>query len=132
MVAQPAPHSGVVLQKDVANRLLQNDKWDESKLFDPLSLPLLIPAFLPPDLPFAIGLPLAIDIPINDKGKGLYIDDCLFAIPNLGNNLVPAAKAVPLAILCVAHPLDLEPSIPRKPIISEKKLSSLFSSGTED
>lgn len=42
-------------------------------------LQLLVPKCLPPDTPFNEALPLAIDAPINDKGKrNIYTDDSIF------------------------------------------------------
>jgi hypothetical protein len=100
---------------DLANELIQNIQWDEAKLFDPLSISLLTPVFLPPDLLYATGMPLSIDVPINDRGKGdLHIDDCMFTMAHIASNIEWAAKAIPLAINCVARPLD------RKALTSEK------------
>ncbi len=87
-----------------------------------ISLSLLVPKHHPTDTPFTPALPLAVDIPIDDLGKGdIYIDDSIFVTPDIGNNVERVAKAVPLAINTVARPVhDLEP-LPRKSIISQKK-----------
>lgn len=59
---------------DLANELIQNSQWDHTSLFDPLSLQLLVTNRFTLDTNFGQALPLAIEIPINDKGKGdIYI-----------------------------------------------------------
>jgi hypothetical protein len=107
---------------DITNELIHNAAWDDTPLFDNISLSLLVPKRHPPDTPFTPALPLAVDIPIDDLGKGdIYIDDSIFVTPDIGNNVERVAKAVPLAINTVARPVhNLEP-LPRKSIISQKK-----------
>ncbi len=80
------------------------------------------PERLPLDTPYVQALPLAVDIPINDIGKGdIYIDDSIFVCPDLNNSLEQVAKAVPPAINSLARPLvDNEP-LPRICLISMKK-----------
>jgi hypothetical protein len=76
---------------------------------------------MPPDTPFTPFLPLVVNIPINDKGKDdIYIDDTIFVVPDINDNLERGVKAAPLAINTFARPVtQLEP-IPRKPLISMK------------
>jgi hypothetical protein len=88
---------------NLANELIQNSQWDHSTLFDPLSLQLLVPKRLPPDTPFVQALPLAINIPSNNYGKGdIYVDDSIFVCPDLHNNIERVAKTVPLTINSLA------------------------------
>jgi hypothetical protein len=91
-------------------------------VFDPISYQLLVPKRLPPDTPFNDVLPLAIEIPINDKGKGdIYIDDTIFICLDLGNNIERIAKAAPLAFAAITRPLLESEPLPRNSMISEKK-----------
>jgi hypothetical protein len=107
---------------DLANELIQNSQWDHSTFFDPLSLQILVPKRLPPNTPFTPALQLAVNIPVNDKGKGdIYIDDTIFVVPDLNDNLERVAKAAPLAINTIARPVSIYKPIPRKSLISSKK-----------
>ncbi len=79
----------------------------------------MVPKWLPPDTPFTPSLPLSVNMPINNKGKGnIFIDDTIFIIPNINDNLEQAAKAAPLAITTFARPVTQSKLTPRKPIIS--------------
>lgn len=79
----------------------------------------MVPECLPPDTPFTPALPLAVNIPINDKGKGdIFIDNTIFIVPDINDNLARAAKAAPLAINTFARPVSQSEPIPRKPLIS--------------
>jgi hypothetical protein len=107
---------------NLANELIQNSSWSHSALFDPLSNQLLVPHRLPPDTPFGQALPLAVDTPVNDKGKGdIYIDDSIFICCDLHNNTERIAKAVPLAINTITRPVAVSEPLPRKHFISMKK-----------
>ncbi len=107
---------------DIANELIHNSQWNHLTLYDDISLQLMVPKRLPPDLPFQKALQLAVDIPIDDLGKGdIYIDDSIFVTPDIGNNIERVAKAVPLAINTVARPVSHHEPLPRKELISQKK-----------
>jgi hypothetical protein len=107
---------------DIANELIQNSQWNHSSVFDPISSQLLVPKRLPPDTPYEPALPLAINVPINDKGKGdIYIDDSIFICPDLNDNIERIAKAAPLAINSITRPLLKQEPLPRNPMISMKK-----------
>lgn len=107
---------------DIANELIQNSQWDHKKLFDPISLHLSVPKRLPPETPLGHALPLAIEIPENDLGKGnIYIDDSIFVCPDLLNNTDRISRAVPLAINCLARPVSSSEPLDRKSLISMKK-----------
>jgi hypothetical protein len=44
------------------------------------------------------ALPLAVDIPVNNKGNGgIYTNDSIFICPDLKDNIEKIAKAIPLA-----------------------------------
>jgi hypothetical protein len=98
---------------------IQNSLWDHTTFYNPISLQLMVPKWLPPDTPFTPSLPLSVNMPINNKGKGnIFIDDTIFIIPNINDNLEQAAKAAPLAITTFARPVTQSKLTPRKPIIS--------------
>lgn len=109
---------------DLANEVIHNSQWDHSSLYDPLSLQLLVPKRLPPDKHFGQALPLAVAVPVDNKGKGdIYIDDSIFIYPGLYSNIKRIAKAVPLAIIDFARPIfDDEPLPQMKKIMAEVSL----------
>jgi hypothetical protein len=107
---------------DLANEIIQNEAWDHKVLFDALSHQIIVPKRIPPDIPFSAALPLAIDVPFNDKGKGdVFIDDNIFITPDINDNIERVAKAVPLAINTVSRQSHQNEPLPRKPILSMKK-----------
>jgi hypothetical protein len=67
------------------------------RFFDPLSSQLLVPKHLPPNTPFGSTLPLAVEIPAKNKGKGdIYMDDSIFICSEIHDDIEKIAKAVPL------------------------------------
>lgn len=94
---------------NLANELIHNSQSDYTTTFDPMSLPLLVPNRLPPDIPYAPTLPLAIPILPDYLGKGdIYTDDSIFVTPEINNNIEHVAKAVPLTFNAIARPLSPE------------------------
>jgi len=108
---------------DVGNSLLQNDHWNQNELFDPISDELDNPSSLPPDIPFAQARSMSVNIPSNDKGKvDIFIDDSIGVAPDIGDVPKRYLRVIPLAIRTLSRPLSPEDIIPRKDIISIKKL----------
>jgi hypothetical protein len=112
----PCPNLWVCIGQpicDIANELKQNPIWNHLELFDPLSLQVLVPQRLAPNTFFGQALPLAVNIPTNNMGKGdIYIDDSIFICPDLNDNIERIARAVPLAINAIARPLSRNEPLP--------------------
>ncbi len=91
---------------------------------DPLSTQLESPDSLSSDVPFAQTKDLLVNIPRNDIGKvDIYINDTIGIALDNQNNIQCISAVVPLAIHTIARPLDPLDTIPRKEIISLKKIS---------
>jgi hypothetical protein len=84
------------------------------------------PVRLAADTPFAKGRELAVRVLANDKSKcELYLDDGLgTSLDSKGNVSVKrVTRALSLAMLIAARPLDAAEPIPRNQIITKKKIS---------
>ena len=110
---------------DLANHLLQNDKWIHEKYFSHIQDKIPAITTLSDDLPFADAHPLIVDVPCDPRGHAeIYIDDFIVTCVDIGNNTIRANKAVSLAIHVVERPLLPLELIPRKDFISEEKLAA--------
>jgi len=108
---------------DIGNSLLLNQAWDHHSLFDKISDSLDHPLDLPPNTPFHQARDLSVKIPENDAGKiDIFIDDSIGVAPDIGEAPLRVVRAIPLAIRSISRPLSSEEVIPRKDIISLKKL----------
>jgi len=68
---------------------------------------------------------LAVSIPPNNHGKvDIFIDDLIGFAPDLGEVPTRVMRVIPLAIRSLARPVSTQDSIPRKDIISLKKLKA--------
>jgi hypothetical protein len=120
----PGPNLwGVISESiaDISNAILQNNSWNYSTFFDPLSGTIEEPLSLPDDIPLASAKKLSVTLPLNEKG---YIDDNIGVTPDLGDNLLRMKRVIPLAIPTLARPLDKEDILPRKDIVSLKKFKA--------
>jgi len=80
---------------------------------------------LPEPIPFKQTRELSVSIPPNNKGKvDIYIDDSIGVAPALDDIPNRVVSAIPLAIRVISRPLSNSDVIPRKDIISLKKLSA--------
>ncbi len=108
---------------DISNTLIHNEFWDPSSLFDDLSTSLGEPIPLPDTIPFHPAKRFAIDLPINDIGKvDIYIDDSIGIALDANDNSRRVSYSIPLAIHWISRAADSLDPIPRKDIISLKKL----------
>jgi len=124
----PGPNLwGVISESiaDIGNAIQQNDSWNYSTFFDPLSDTIEEPLSLPDDIPLASTKKLSVTLPLNEKGYiDMYIDDNIGVTPDLGDNLLRMKRVIPLAIRTLARPLDEEDILPRKDIVSLKKFKA--------
>jgi hypothetical protein len=110
---------------DICNSLLLNSHWDHSTLFDPISDTIDIPLPLADEIPFHLARDLAVSIPPNNHGKvDIFIDDSIGVAPDLGEVPTQVMHVIPLAIRSLARLASIQESIPRKDIISLKKLKA--------
>jgi hypothetical protein len=108
---------------DISNVLIKNKFWDPNKVFDPLSTTLPPPSSLPEDNPFHPARELVVLLPIDYKGKtDVYLDDTIGIAPDLNDSVTRVSHAILLAIHTLARPTNGNDTIPRKDIISIKKL----------
>ena len=108
---------------DLANDLLQCPEWDPNELYNPVQSQLPPPKFEDDDVPFAPGLELAVDLPINNLGfVDVFIDDTITAIPDIGNNVDRGEGAALLAMHIIGRPCDDDEALPRKDLTSLSKL----------
>jgi hypothetical protein len=108
---------------DLWNMLIQNPHWNHNLFFDPLSNSIDPPFLEFDEVPFTESKELSVTIPDNDLGKAdIYIDDNI--VISLEENSERACSAATLAIHTFARPLNQNDKIPRKEIISLKKICS--------
>jgi hypothetical protein len=108
---------------DIGNTLLLNDEWDHQTTFDKISDQIEKPLSLPDSMDFHQSRDLAVQLPKNDCGKiDIFIDDSIGVAPDLGSIPIRVIRAIPLAIRTLARPLSEQDILPRKYIISLKKL----------
>jgi len=106
---------------DVGNVLLQKESWNHNEMFEPISSTWCscIPSNFNP-LPPSPGL---ISSNSYDNGKvDIYIDDSIEITPELGDAPSRVVRAIPLAFHSLSWPPSVHDIIPRKDIISLKKL----------
>jgi hypothetical protein len=110
---------------DLCNSLLGNSHWDHDSLYDKSSDKLESPLPLSENIPFQSAKELAVHLHPNDGGKvDIFIDDSIGVAPDLGNVPNRVIRAIPLAIRTLARPSSHQDFIPRKDIISLKKLKA--------
>jgi hypothetical protein len=62
-------------------------------------------------------------LPVDDEGKAdIYLDDTIGIAPDINNNVQRVCYAIPLAIHTLARPTHNNDTLPRRDIISVKKL----------
>jgi hypothetical protein len=108
---------------DIGNTIIHNYNWNPHDLHDPLSRTLDDPTPLPENIAFHPAKSLAVDIPINDIGKvNIYMDDSIGIALDDKDNTTRVSYTIPLAIHTLAREENSLDPIPRKDIISLKKL----------
>jgi hypothetical protein len=110
---------------DIGNTLLQNEHWDHTVLFDPISNSKESPLSLPDSVPFKSSRELSVQLPANDSGRiDVFIDDSIGIAPAIDDIPTRVVRAIPLAIRTLARPASDQDIVPRKDIISIKKLKA--------
>jgi hypothetical protein len=74
-------------------------------------------------IPFTKARELSVLVPQNDNGNiDIYIDDSIGIAPDIGDTPSRVSRAIPLAIWMLSRPLSDNDVIPRRDMISLKKL----------
>ena len=106
---------------------MHNDKWNPYKLHGRNQHIVPPPKFLDDQIPFAEGLELIVDIPIDpQRTMDVYIDDLVSLVVNVEgtDNLVRCDRAPLLGIDIVLRPLNPTEPIPRKIMEAMNKFES--------
>lgn len=98
---------------DLANDLIQCERWDHRKLSSP-NQHLIKPAiYLDAAIPFKPAKELAVNLPMNNKGSmDVYINDMLPICHDIGDNAEQCAAAVLLALHIMGLPVHPNEPIP--------------------
>jgi hypothetical protein len=124
----PCPYEwGVISESicDLANALLQDEKWDPLTLSAPTTLPPR--KTMDDDIPFGIGRKLIVDIPVDPRGTiDCYIDDTIGLTVDTEEPNTPSRidHAITLAIHATSRPLHQHETIPRDEMISDQKFEA--------
>jgi hypothetical protein len=79
----------------------------------------------PTACPFKSARELSVQLPANDSGRiGIFIDDSISIAPAIYDIPTRVVRAIPLAIRTLARPASNQDVVPRKDIISIKKLQA--------
>jgi hypothetical protein len=106
---------------DLANDLGHNPGWDPTVHFSPHSDKLPSePILEPPSVPFAIAVPLSVDLPVDDEPKTeVYIDDLFNCF--LLRHLVKGGRILPFVLHLLGRPTHPGDAITRDDILSISK-----------
>jgi hypothetical protein len=125
----PGPFEFCVVSKTICNliiAIMHNESWNPFKLC--VKNQHLVPLPKLDDLiPFAGGLELVVDIPINPQGTAdIYIDNLISLTVDFkeSENLLRCDRAPLLAMDMCVHPVDPEEPIPCKIMEARDKLSA--------
>jgi hypothetical protein len=124
----PGPYEwGVISESvcDLANALLHDDEWDPRHLSAPKTPPPM--EALDDNIPFGIGKPLIVDIPVDPRGTvDCYIDDTVGLTVDLEDtdNTDRMRNVIPLAIHATARPVHKNEPIPRDEMAAEQKFKA--------
>jgi hypothetical protein len=126
----PGPFKFCVVLETICNlviAIMHNESWDPYELCGKNQHPVPPPKFLDDSIPFAKGLELVVDIPINPQGTAnVYIDDLISLTVDVegSENLLRCDRAPLLAMDTCARPVDPEEPIPHKTMEARDKLAA--------
>jgi hypothetical protein len=109
---------------DITNELLHCEDWDPSEIHSPIQNQIpSTPLTMDSSIPFAVALPLAVDIPIESIGKAdNYIDDLIVIILDDSDNISRGNAAAALALELVGRPPHAHEPVLRGHLASFSKL----------
>ena len=113
---------------DLAQDILHAPAWDPLTILSPHASKIPDPVLLPDSIPFGSALELDVDITPNSYGcVDDFVDDRVVVIPDIGDNRLRGAGALPLAIHLMCRPLAADEPVKRDDPLS---LSKLLEEGT--
>ena len=113
---------------DLAHDILHADDWNPRTFFSPHASKIPDPILLPDTIPFGIAKELDVDITASQNGCiDDFVDDGVVVVPDIGDNRLRGAGALPLAIHLLCRPLADDEPIQRDDPLS---LSKLIEEGT--
>mmetsp|Transcript_24276 Transcript_24276/g.35973 ORF Transcript_24276/g.35973 Transcript_24276/m.35973 type:complete len:268 (+) Transcript_24276:414-1217(+) len=125
----PGPYEWGVLSEFICklvNEILQNERWDQEKLFAPNSSLVPKKKTLDDDVPSEEGRDLIVDVPIEPKGfVDIYIGDMIELTVDLKkNNDTRLERSILLAIHVAARPMQNGEPILREEMAAISKLTA--------
>jgi hypothetical protein len=126
----PGPFEFSVASEILCNliiAIMHNNDWDPFKLHGKNQHLVPPPEFLDDSIPFAEGLELIVDIPVDPRGTtDVYIDDLISLMVDVeeSDNLIQCNRAPLLKIDTLSCPLDLNEPIPCETMEAMKKLEA--------
>ncbi len=127
---KPCPFEWGVISETIcnlANAILLSNDWDPGKFFAPNQHLVPESELLAPDVPFAAGAKLIVEIRIDPQGThNVYIDDIIGLTVDIpgSNNVARGQAAALLAIDATARPNHPDEPIPRKSMDARDKLKA--------
>lgn len=108
---------------DIYNALINTNAWDHRDLFNPLSTMIGSKLSLHDSIPLHPAKPIAADMPAHNRSfVDIFIDDSIAVVPDIDDYVTGVSYAIPLAIHSIARPIDTFGALPRKDLISMKKV----------
>jgi hypothetical protein len=112
------------LGTDLAQDILHASDWDPRKIFSPHASKIPEPILLADEIPFGAAKDLDVDISANCNGCiDDFVDDGVVVVPDIGDNRLRGAGALPLAIHFQCRPLAEDEPVKRDDPLSLSKLS---------
>jgi hypothetical protein len=113
---------------DLAQDILHANEWDPRLIFSPHAPKIPDPILLDDDIPFGTAKELDVNITANCNGcVDDFVDDGVVVVPDIGDNRLRGAGALPLAIHLLCRPLANNEPVKRDDPLS---LSKLLEEGT--
>ena len=109
---------------DLAQDILHASEWDPRVISSPHAAKIPDPILLADTIPFGVAKELDVQITANDKGcVDDFVDDGVVVVPDIGDNRLRGAGALPLAIHLLCRPLAEDEPVKRDDPLSLSKLS---------
>ena len=106
---------------DLANDILHDSSWDPFELQSPHAA--FQPKYQGENEPFVQALELDVELPVDNMGLvDVFIDDGITIVPDIGDNMIRGAGAMPLAIHTLFRPLAEDEPLRRDDPLSLSKL----------
>ena len=109
---------------DLANDILHAPNWNPKEVFSPHANRIPEPIIFDDSVPFRPAAELDVELPVDCYGcVDDFVDDGMVLTPDINDNRLRGAGALPLAIHTVCRPLAPDEPIPRDDPLSFSKLT---------